>query len=381
MILEGANKLSDNNEYSVYTMNSAAAGQYCVILPNNTTGTLNMLIDLHQKQLFDEVSKGTKTKDDLIKVLTDEYLKGKEKYPNNILIVPMINNEEFSSAVATLDKQKMFDETKKIGAITSELYKKLTAAGIDKQKIDQKIIMIENKEEDTKFVNWLKEQMPNFVEGISLTEAPKEEVQAPAEPTATPDIFGLPAEEPKVETPAPAPEPAPAVEPEPTPEVTPEPQAPIFDIPAAPEPTPAPEPAPDTPPLMEMPTPAETPEKEVDIFGIPADQPAAPVENSVQQPAPTAEATPAPAAEPAPEPVAAPTEEAPKAVQNVELEGTTTFSPIPEPAPQPTETEVAAPAKKSNGFVNIAILLVVLVVVTIVSIELGKFLFSVYGAK
>ena len=381
MILEGANKLSDNNEYSVYTMNSAAAGQYCVILPNNTTGTLNMLIDLHQKQLFDEVSKGTKTKDDLIKVLTDEYLKGKEKYPNNILIVPMINNEEFSSAVATLDKQKMFDETKKIGAITSELYKKLTAAGIDKQKIDQKIIMIENKEEDTKFVNWLKEQMPNFVEGISLTEAPKEEVQAPAEPTATPDIFGLPAEEPKVETPAPAPEPAPAVEPEPTPEVTPEPQAPIFDIPAAPEPTPAPEPAPDTPPLMEMPTPAETPEKEVDIFGIPADQPAAPVENSVQQPAPTVEATPAPAAEPAPEPVAAPTEEAPKAVQNVELEGTTTFSPIPEPAPQPTETEVAAPVKKSNGFVNIAILLVVLVVVTIVSIELGKFLFSVYGAK
>ena len=267
---------------------------------------------------------------------------------------------------------------KKIGAITSELYKKLTAAGIDKQKIDQKIIMIENKEEDTKFVNWLKEQMPNFVEGISLTEAPKEEVQAPAEPAATPDIFGLPAEEPKVGTQ----EPAPAVEPEPTPAApTEEAQAPIFDVPAAPEPTPAPEPAPETPPLMEMPTPAETPEKEVDIFGIPADQPAAPVENSVQQPAPTVEATPAPAAEPAPEPVAAPTEEAPKAVQNVELEGTTTFSPIPEPAPQPTETEAAAPAKKSNGFVNIAILLVVLVVVTIVSIELGKFLFSVYGAK
>ena len=377
MTLEGANNLKETNEYNIYTMNSATAGQYCVIMPNNVNDTLNMLIDLHQKQLFDEVSKGTKTKDDLIKVLTDEYLKGKEKYPNNILIVPMINNEEFSSAVATLDKQKMFDETKKIGAITSELYKKLTAAGIDKQKIDQKIIMIENKEEDTKFVNWLKEQMPNFVEGISLTEAPKEEVQAPAEPTATPDIFGLPAEEPKVETPAPAPEPTPAAEPEPTPEVTPEPQAPIFDIPAAPEPTPAPE----TPPVMEMPTPAETPEKEVDIFGIPADQPAAPVENSVQQPAPTVEATPAPAAEPAPEPVAAPTEEAPKAVQNVELEGTTTFSPIPEPAPQPTETEVAAPAKKSNGFVNIAILLVVLVVVTIVSIELGKFLFSVYGAK
>ena len=163
MILEGANKLKETNEYNIYTINSAAAGQYCVIVPNDTTGTLNMLIDLHQKPLFDEVSSGTKTKDDLINVLTEEYQKGKAKYPSSILIVPMINNEEFSSAVSTLDKQKMFDETKKIGAITSELYKKLTSAGLDKQKIDQKIIMIENKEEDTKFGICSFNQVTNFV--------------------------------------------------------------------------------------------------------------------------------------------------------------------------------------------------------------------------
>ena len=35
--------------------------------------------------------------------------------------------------------------------------------------------------------------------------------------------------------------------------------------------------------------------------------------------------------------------------------------------------------KKSNGFVNLAILLVILVGVTLVSIELGKFLYNTYG--
>ena len=66
----------------------------------------------------------------------------------------------------------------------------------------------------------------------------------------------------------------------------------------------------------------------------------------------------------------------------VALEGTTTFSPIPETTDSsPAEPATSTPDKKSGGFVNVAILLVVLVVVTIVSIELGKFLFSVYGAK
>ena len=65
MILEGANKLKEENEYIIYAMNSATAGQYCVIIPNNPTGTLNMLIDLHYKKMFDDVTSGVKSKDEL----------------------------------------------------------------------------------------------------------------------------------------------------------------------------------------------------------------------------------------------------------------------------------------------------------------------------
>ncbi len=365
MILEGANKLKEESSYTIYAMNSATAGQYCAIIPNSANDTLNMLIDLHEKKLFDEVSSGVKTKDDLTNVLEKEYEQIKSKYPYGILIVPMIKEEEYSNAVNTLDKQKMFDETKKIGAITSELYKKLTESGVEKQKINQKIIMIEQNEVDAKYVNWLKEQMPNYVEGISLEEK-KEEVIASA--NSENNIFGMPkieaTPEPQVKEDTPSQDIFSSVTPQTAPPIQPEPSQPIVS------------------PTIETPVPKEN----VDIFGIPANQPAAAVENSVQQPTPAVEVTPEPTVEqqtPTPMPTVEPTPEAPKAVQNIELEGTTTFSPLPNNPQESVENNNASStdtSKKSNGFVNLAILLVVLIGVTIVSIELGKFLYSVYGA-
>ena len=369
MILEGANKINEATDYSIYTVNSATAGQYCVMIPTDTNNTLNMLIDLHQKSLFDEVASGTKTKDDLINILNGEYQKAKAKYPYGILIIPMMDNNEFLLAVSNMDKQKMFDETKKIGAITSELYKKLTTAGIDKQKINQKIIMIEKKEEDTKFVNWLKEQMPNYVEGTSLEEQ-KEQAEAPG-PIASADIFGVATEEEKKEetTPVVA---TPTVEtPAPTTGGIFDNVAPVASEPVAPQ------------PVTDLPTPTveenKIPETNVDIFGIPNEQPAAPVTAPVQSPEQVTPVVEVPSAPQVPGTTS--TVEAPQPVQSVELEGTTTFNPLPNNQQVPVENEVsAAPRKKSGGFVNLAILLVVLIAVTIVSIELGKFLYSVYGA-
>ena len=45
----------------------------------------------------------------------------------------------------------MIDEVKKIGAITSEVYKKVTESGFNAQNIDQKIIILEKTNEDTSF--------------------------------------------------------------------------------------------------------------------------------------------------------------------------------------------------------------------------------------
>ena len=347
MVLEGANKLKEDSVYTLYATNSPTAGQYCVIIPNNIENTSNMLVDLHKKTLFDEVSNGTKTKDDLANVLEEEYNKIKESYPYGILIVPMMKEEEYTNAVNTLDKQKMFDETKKIGAITSELYKKLTEGGIEKQKINQKIIIIEKEEVDTKYVNWLKEQMPNYVEGISL-EPKKEETIKPEEN----NIFGMPTTQP--------------TETEPVAQIT----------------------IPPVTPTTESPTASN------DIFGatqqtqstpsIPVQGPEIENQPETQQPAPLQE-TPSPISVP-------PVSEQPAEIKPVESkdlsDATMTFSAIPNNPQETVEKENTdqdntgqnGTSKKSGGFVNIAIILAVLIVVTIISIELGKYLYSVYGA-
>jgi len=78
--------------------------------------------------------------------------------------------------------------------------------------------------------------------------------------------------------------------------------------------------------------------------------------------------------------------EGPKPVESSMLEGTIAFTPIPNHPNNPVENvstnneENADTVKNNKGFVNLLILLVVLVGVTIVSIELGKYLYSVYGA-
>ena len=80
MILEGAIKLFDNNDYTIYTMNSVVTGQYGVVVPKNINGVLNMLIDLHFKNSFDAVGSGIKTTDMLVNEINEEYGNVKARY-------------------------------------------------------------------------------------------------------------------------------------------------------------------------------------------------------------------------------------------------------------------------------------------------------------
>ena len=59
MTLEGAINFFDNELYTIYTMNSGVAGQYCVVLPKNSNGMYNMWVDLHMKNLYDSVNAGS----------------------------------------------------------------------------------------------------------------------------------------------------------------------------------------------------------------------------------------------------------------------------------------------------------------------------------
>lgn len=377
MTLEGAINLNETNDYIIYTMNSVTTGQYGVVVPKNVSGTLNMLVDLHMKSSFDSIGIGTKTKEQLVSEISDEYSKLKAKYADGMLVMPMIDEAVFQSTVLNGDKQKMFDEVKKIGAITSELYKKLTESGIDKQKIDQKIIVVEKNGEDEKFVAWLKEQMPNFVDGILYSElSPVQSVVNPF--VDSNDIFG------------PATSQAVVSEEETAVTSTPVSGGGIFDnvAPVAPV---APAVASSVsvgsvPAVGEVPVvnSVNVPEPSVsaDLFGTPANSQSsvgvgAPVENvSVQSFGSTA----------SPAPVQQSVVEGPRPVESAMLDGTIAFTPIPNHPNNPvevapaTEEETTETNKGSKGFANLVILLVVLVGVTLISIELGKYLYSVYGA-
>lgn len=383
MKLEGANAFSENNLFTIYTVNSMTSGEYAVVMPKEVMGTVNMLIDFHQKSFFDNLISGSKTKDDLMKVLEGEYNFIKNTYANFMLVLPMFDENSYISIVNSKDKQKMFDEVKKIGAITSEVYKKVTESGFNAQNIDQKIIVLEKTNEDTSFVEWLKEQMPNFVEGLKYQEEKKEEinpfmgvnpfgpasVENPTSTTVQPSgnsIFDTPV----------TPQPAVQSEPVVTPTVESTPNNDIFGNSTPQTPTPVQQPSNETPventsSIFENPTPTQTtvePTQQVQST-MPNIGFSTPVENVTTK-----------VADPQP-------------INTVDLEGTTAFRPIPGDTtqiqnPNPTTAtpveaksieEVQEEHKSSKGIANLLILLVILVGVTLASIELGKFLYNVYG--
>lgn len=390
MTLEGAINLSETNEYIVYTMNSVTTGQYGVVVPKNIMGTLNMLVDLHMKSSFDGVINGSKTKEQLVSEITEEYTKLKSKYVDGMLVMPMIDDAEFSAIVNNGDKQKMFDEVKKIGAITSELYKKLTEQGIEKQKIDQKIIIVEKTIEDEKFVNWLKEQsnMANFVDGFKFSNL--NQVQEVVNPFVSENnIFGPAPVQQEVVTPVvqeSVPQPQPVIQ---EPVVVSAPVSPVVEpvvasAPVMTESTPV-MPVETVAPVVE---PTVNPIPSIDLFGNSTSVQntsvaSTPVQSeSVQSSTVQAQPSPAPVTS-----VGQPVVEGPKPVDPAMLEGTIAFTPIPNHPNNQVEGTVTENQEgidntenKSKGFANLLIIIVILVGVTFASIELGKYLYSIYGA-
>ena len=376
MTIEGANAFCENNLFTIYTVNSMTSGEYAVVIPKNVIGTVNMLIDFHRKELFDQLISGNKTKEDLMKEVEVEYNFIKNTYPNFMLVFPMFVENDYISTVNSNDKQKMFDEVKKVGAITSELYKNITQGGFLAQNINQKIIILSKTNEDTTFIDWLRIQMPNFVEGLKYVEEKKEE----ANPFMRVNPFG----------------PAPVENPTST-TVQPSGNS-IFDTPVTPQPAAQPESAvaPNND-IFGTATQAsssgqqssnETPvENTNSIFGNPT-----PIQTTVEPTQQAQSTMPNIGFSTPTENISTPVA-TPQPINTVDLEGTTAFRPIPGDTtqiqnPNPTTAtpveaksieEVQEKHKASKGIANLLILLVILVGVTIASIELGKFLYNVYG--
>ena len=374
MTLEGAIKLSETNDYIIYTMNSLTTGQYGVVIPKVVNGTLKMLVDLHMKSSFDGIGAGTKTREQLISEISDEYIKLKTRYVDSMLVIPMVDEILFQSIVINGDKQKMFDEVKKIGAITSELYKNLIAQGVEKQKIDQKIVIVEKKEEDKKFVAWLMEQMPNFVEGLLYNELniPTVNVNPFVDGNS---LFGPPqmvssvsaVETPVTNTVASSSEIFGGVSSPSNPVVGSNVVASVSDSVPSSISNNGVSSSLDVPEAVSVASQPVTSNviSEASVTGGVFGQSA--VSNVVQS-VPVA-STPVSVVE------------GPKPVTSSSLDATQTISTVSEKDNEVADDEDDSSSRsKSQGFVNLLILLVVLVAVTIVSIEIGKYLYGVYGA-
>ena len=48
MTLEGANAFLENDNFTLYTVNSLSSGEYAVVMPKSVMGMINVLIDFHQ---------------------------------------------------------------------------------------------------------------------------------------------------------------------------------------------------------------------------------------------------------------------------------------------------------------------------------------------
>lgn len=360
MTLEGAIKFHEANDYVIYTMNSVQAGQYCVVLPKVMNGILNMLVDLHRKGLFDMLANATRTKEEIVEEIGKEYLAMKVKYSNGIIIFPMMNEDSLKNAVLNLDKQKMFDETKKIGAITSELYKKLTDSGILKQNIDQKIIIVEKDQNDIQYVEWLKGQMPNFVDGVNYDGI------MPKTGGVNPFINSNPLVQENVELNSS------------NVAFTVDGNR-IFDTPSNVNANVSSEVSSTTPNVV----------NNSDIFGsstgseVVSSEDNSVIAETVSPVSDSLGTVSNPGSISSSVNIGTESDSSlePKPVQNVNLEGTTNFHSVSlDGASESFSEENIEERSGSRGFANLLILLVVLVGVTIVSIELGKFLYNVYGA-
>lgn len=320
MKVGGVNSFSENDNCIIYTMSSSAFGNYCMVVPKQESNGIKMVVDLNMKSVFDEMMAGKISRDNLIQTIYDEYRLIQSKYESFVLVMPMEEVSIIANAIAGQDKQRLFDETKKIGAITSDIYKRIVESGMDKSRIDQKIVLLEKTENDTKFVEWLKGQMPNFVVGLSYQSLkvvnPFENATgvvnpflAGTESQSTSDIFG--------------------------------PSNSIFDNNGVSN-------VQNVEPVVSAKEDIFPSSSNGDFFGN--------QDNTV---------------------------EPPKPVEAVSLENSNVGvnEPVKEPSSDVIDNQEAVNAidKKSGGFANLLILLVILVVVTVVSIELGKFLYQTFG--
>lgn len=167
---------AQNADYTIYSMGNENTGIYYASIPNNLKSSLKIFVDLHKKDDFSMYKdiKDPLKRQELITKLTEV-----NKFINNmnktgIYIMPNID----VTAIEKLDDHSRIEEYnrmfKMIASCTNDVSKALNSTANGKKTIEQAITIIAQTESDKHFIEWLKQQYPMYVVGITLDDLRKQ---------------------------------------------------------------------------------------------------------------------------------------------------------------------------------------------------------------
>lgn len=153
------------NGYSIYQYDSEYLGVYFLCIPDNQVDNYELFIGFPKKDLKelpkDEVIEEIKGINDMVYSLNN----------NAIYALPSIDVTELEEAALENDNKRSYNQLfRKVQSMTVDINKKISSINNHEQSINQVITIIKQTESDSKFIQWLEMNMPNFIHGITLSE-------------------------------------------------------------------------------------------------------------------------------------------------------------------------------------------------------------------
>ena len=296
--------LKSSPDFGIYSLNG---NDICLfVVPEKINGNQVLYLDLDNKGDYDEIINGTKSKEQVVDKIEEDYKLLRGTYSNAVYVIPNFDLSNLNSVLSSeiVDKQAVFNSVSSIMGITRKVESVLYSRSIS---IEHTINVVVKSDTDKKFAEWLSSQ--NIGRGIEYESlrnkeqnviTPVEDVKVTGNPFASVQPVTVVSETSNVSN-----EPVPNVD-----------------------------------------TTVKEAEPAVNSEIVP-NQSVNNVEEKVQGPSP---------------------------VNNVNLSS-------PEMAVSEQQGMVKARRMKigNRGYVNIIILMAVLVGVTLISIQIGKFLYDIYG--
>lgn len=158
---------AQENGYSIYQYHNDYFGVYYLCIPDNHTETYEMFIGFPKRDLRglskEEIADDIREINDMIHAINK----------SGIYAIPNIDLAELEEAAKDNDDKLYNELLRKIQSMTFDINNKLNKDDIHNQSIHQVISIIKQTESDTKFINWLEMNMPNFIHSVTLDKLKK----------------------------------------------------------------------------------------------------------------------------------------------------------------------------------------------------------------